>query len=303
MIIEQAFYNLPEILVGAGYAKQEYEAGIVSAYSLALLQELNGRNVSLPISAIYAEKQFSAKFSGLRSDLHVDLYNRLFVGSTDYAEFGFRLSNWIEAKFFRTNPGGTPPSTQNLGKMIADILRLVALVPSECRKDEQAKEGEKSTTGRYLLHVYRGDPLWHLNPTRKSPKSGQSKTRGWVEPLMNPGFQEIADFELAHEEKDVFKYLGAGMRNCTCSLKITNRTIEPRGASGHEYYKFVLTRIDSAVLQFNNRTLTLNLDRTFSCDPAGEVEKLREEIAAAMKPKKEKKAKGSKAKTQPQTNP
>ena len=70
MIIEQAFYNLPEILVGAGYAKQEYEAGIVSAYSLALLQELNGRNVSLPISAIYAEKQFSAKFSGLRSDLH-----------------------------------------------------------------------------------------------------------------------------------------------------------------------------------------------------------------------------------------
>ncbi|MGF1451199.1 MAG: hypothetical protein ACFB21_03875 [Opitutales bacterium] len=100
MLIEQAFFNLPEILVGAGYAKQDYEAGIVSAFSLAILQELNGRNAPNPISFLCAEKRFLGKNSKLRTDIHVKL-GKLYSGSRDYSEFGFRFSNWIEAKFFR----------------------------------------------------------------------------------------------------------------------------------------------------------------------------------------------------------
>lgn len=49
MLIEQTFHNLPEILLGAGYSRQEYsqgfEASIVSAFSLAILQELNGKTL------------------------------------------------------------------------------------------------------------------------------------------------------------------------------------------------------------------------------------------------------------------
>jgi hypothetical protein len=39
MLIENAFHYLPEILCGSNYAVQEYEAGIVNAVSLAVLQE------------------------------------------------------------------------------------------------------------------------------------------------------------------------------------------------------------------------------------------------------------------------
>src|SRR5690349_8085630 len=158
MLIEQAFFNLPEILVGSGYAKQHYEAGVVSALSLAILQELNGRNASNPISNLVAERRFSDEIERLRVDLHVRL-DRLYSGSKDYSEFGFRHSNWIEAKFFRLGKGN-PPSTQNLGAVVADIFRLVALVPIE-----KVNENTNLTiTGRYFLHAYRGDPLKHLNP-------------------------------------------------------------------------------------------------------------------------------------------
>lgn len=48
MLIEQAFLALPEILHGWGYQDQDYEAGLVNAFSLALLQVLNGRNAPNP---------------------------------------------------------------------------------------------------------------------------------------------------------------------------------------------------------------------------------------------------------------
>jgi hypothetical protein len=44
MLIEEAFFSLPEILHGSGYQTQSYESGIVSALTLSLLQVLNGRN-------------------------------------------------------------------------------------------------------------------------------------------------------------------------------------------------------------------------------------------------------------------
>ena len=46
MLFEQAFYYLPEIMAGANYPAQDYEGGIVGAYTMALLQALNGRNIN-----------------------------------------------------------------------------------------------------------------------------------------------------------------------------------------------------------------------------------------------------------------
>ena len=143
MLIEQAFHNLPEILLGSGYATQEYqngfEASIVAAFSLAVLQELNGRNASNPISCLMAEKRYRDLDEKIRADLYVNL-SRLFTGSEAYANFGFRFCNWIEAKYFRKTRG-TPPNTQNLGSIVADLFRLVVLLPAE----------EHGRAGRYFL--------------------------------------------------------------------------------------------------------------------------------------------------------
>ncbi len=54
MIIEQAFVALPELLLGNHYAHHDYEAGTVGVLSMAILQELNGRNVTHPIQHLQA---------------------------------------------------------------------------------------------------------------------------------------------------------------------------------------------------------------------------------------------------------
>lgn len=74
MIVEQAFIALPELLLGNYYAIQEYEAGIVGSLSMAILQELNGRNVSHPIQHLQAERRYD---SALTSTNHHFKYTRI----------------------------------------------------------------------------------------------------------------------------------------------------------------------------------------------------------------------------------
>ena len=136
MLIEQAFHSLPEILLGRPYKQHDYEGGLVSAFSMALLQEFNGRSVPNPIASLRAEERYSSrrligsngKPRYLRADLHVDLES-VKVSSASLSSYGWRHSNWIEAKFFRRPRNGTVPKTTNAGLLFADLLRLVTLVP------------------------------------------------------------------------------------------------------------------------------------------------------------------------------
>jgi hypothetical protein len=281
MLIEQAFFNLPEILVGAGYAKQDYEAGIVSAFSLAILQELNGRNAPNPISFLCAEKRFLGKNSKLRADIHVKL-GKLYSGSRDYSEFGFRFSNWIEAKFFRLGTG-IPPSTQNLGSVVADLFRLVALVPIERGKGKDGVASDLTITGRYFLHAYRGDPMKHLNPKRRRAGAGKRK---WVRKLLLPGTRVIQGFELAEESDTFFDHLGSTLKTATCRLTVTNYILAPSNPADKHYYTVVLSRLEAAEFTFKGRRFTFSTDRKVSCIPAGEFEQLREDVAKALKAKK-----------------
>ena len=286
MLIEQAFHNLPEILLGSGYANQEYqkgfEASIVAAFSLALLQELNGRNAANPISYLMAEKRYPGVDEKIRADLYVNL-SRLFTGSESYANFGFRFCNWIEAKYFRKT-GGTPPNTQNLGSIVADIFRLVVLLP----KDEHER------AGRYFLHVYRGDPF----SEKLISNERQDKTqREWVTKLLSAGEQVIDDIELAKEIKwkSFFTHLGTGFDAATCKLGITNYKLIPAHGEKEDSYTLVLTRIDSATFKFKEKTLTLTSDRKVLCDPPDKLEELRKEVASTLKPKKPRKPRSKKA--------
>jgi len=288
MLIEQAFHNLPEILLGSGYAKQDYqkgfEASIVAAFSLAVLQELNGRNATNPISYLMAEKRYPDVDAKIRADLYVNL-SRLFTGSESYANFGFRFCNWIEAKYFRRT-GGTPPNTQNLGSIVADLFRLVVLLPKE----------EHERAGRYFLHIYRGDPL--KQKLIKAERDDQAKTkREWVTKLLSAGDHVIDDIELAKEVpwKSFFTHLGAGFDTATCKLVITNYKLIPAHGEKEDSYTLVLTRIDSAVFKFKGKTLTITADRKVVCDPADKLEELRKEVAGTLKPKKQRKPRAKKA--------
>ena len=176
MIFENAFSFLPEILVGRGFLRKRYEASIVNAFSLAVLQSLNARNLPNPLSAIEVEKAYdrfgfkSAKSAVTcrhpRADLFVNIYNAG-VASQGLSLFGWRHYNWLEAKFFRRNEDGEPkvPSTNAVLSVAEDLFRLCALINfSAPQRTENIHGGlTKKTTanissGRYFLHVYEGNP-------------------------------------------------------------------------------------------------------------------------------------------------
>jgi len=293
MIIEQAFHNLPEILVGAGYGRQDYrqgfEASIVAALSLALLQELNGRNAQNPISFLMAEKRYGEASDKLRADLYVDL-KRLLVGSAEYASFGFRFHNWVEAKYFRVTKG-VPPNTQNLGSIVADLIRLIALPPHE----PPSKSTSTTTTGRYFLHVYRGDPLKKklISDTREDRTK-----RDWVTKLLLPGSQKIDDLELAKETKwpSFFKHVPDTLSSATCGLQVTNYVIAPTHVPDVEGYIMILTRIDTATFKWNGHEISLRADREFAYSgPNGwTYDRFRKEFPETLKPKKARKVRAKK---------
>ena len=227
MLIEQAFFNLPEIMVGNGYAKTEYEGGIVSAFSLALLQELNGRNINNPISCINAEKRYHEEYN-YRSDLHINL-NATNLNNTSLREYGFRQNNYLEAKFFRGTQSNT---TDNILKILLDLYRIM-LMPI---KNENKPH---TNIGRYFLHVYLG-----------SPKDFFGKKFSWLLAITKQGIQNI-QIQLT-ENTTAFNIFPQDFQ---ANIRINNLCIQSDFEIENKLYTFILSRIDEfKLINTNDKT-------------------------------------------------
>ena len=255
MLIEQAFFHLPEILHGSGYNRQEYEAGIVGALSLAILQVLNGRNATNPIKYLQMERLYRRKgeFSGstsrryLRADLYCNCYD-LRVGNNSISRYGWRHNIWLEAKFFRgqTKNGtkGSSNKSAHVAGVIADLLRLSTLV------EEQSSY---SSNGRYFLHVYDSDPSLYLTLDKRS----------WMGELCQPGQQKVEINNLELEVKSVKGLLGE-FPGLELNLEMTNHVIKPLASSGSSCYWMYLSRLDAIVVKLGNHESEMGLDRAIS---------------------------------------
>ncbi|NTU50204.1 MAG: hypothetical protein HGA87_04855 [Desulfobulbaceae bacterium] len=250
MILENAFGYLPEILTGSNYAAQAYEGGIVTAVALAVLQELNARNVPNPLSNICVEKLYDmngfdygadiSKKRYLRADMYVDL-SRMWVGSKELAKFGWRHKNWLEAKYFRKDKLS---STTACTHIAADLIRLCTLVSPESQaksnlnnKGPVAEPGslnfEELCTGRYFLHVYDSDPEGIV---------GKGRNRSWLKQLRSPGKQHLS-FKVEDDKakKDFVSKIGEELKSIEVNLTVTNFCREQNPTGG---YFCVLSRID-----------------------------------------------------------
>ena len=267
MLIEQAFMNLPEILTGNGFPSQDYEGGIVGAFGMALLQELNGRNVNNPISVMQMEKPFrdrkkpfkdsTGKARYLRCDIHIQ-GKKIGIGSELLAKYGWRHSNWVEAKFFRAfDKKGLPKKATNqatnTAELLADLIRLLALVPKTESKN-------LDICGRYLLHVYLREPGDHLSISRR--KDGADIERPWLKGILTPGFQEVAEFEIGDEAPNVLDAVGNGLAPLKVKFQATNFLLKPVAPIGTQrLYECHLTRIESFKLTSGDDWLVSELDR------------------------------------------
>lgn len=246
MLIEQAFMALPEFLTGAPFKKYRNEGTVVTAFSMAILQELNSRNVLNPVAALREEVNYPAA-PNWRADLHLDL-EELKIFTPELSSYGYYQNNWLEAKFCRLGEAGNPTITKikSTFLLLKDVIRLCALPPDSIAR-------EKSESGRYLLHAYQSDPNQYFTYDRNG-KSGRSK-RVWIEPLITPGTKNIQTFDLNKEATSTFtEVIGKWAHLIRLSASITNICHIP-SIYGDGVYYIVLTRVDDFKVRIGKRWL------------------------------------------------
>lgn len=246
MIFEQAFMALPEFLTGAPFKRYQFEGTIVTAFSMAVLQELNSRHVPNPVSLLRAEVNYPID-ERKRADLHIDL-RKLELFNDDLRSYGFYENNWLEAKFCRLGNAGKPVTIPLASTflLLKDFIRLCSLVPDNQLQDED------SISGRYLLHAYQGDPSQYFVFNRN--QSHFRVERGWIKPLLEPGRQIVEIHDLKRENTKEFKKC-VGKKAGFISLKavVTNFIHSPREYNEGVYH-IVLTRIEDFKLSVGRRS-------------------------------------------------
>lgn len=289
MLIEQAFQCLPEVLLGRPYARQAYEGGLLSAFSMALLQEFNGRNVPNPIASLHAECPYSTvpfvgsdgKARYRRVDLHVDLAS-VGASSDPLSRYGWRHSNWIEAKFFRPPRTGAAPKTTNAGLLYADLLRLITLVPlvppggaaPGTPNLNGTIETPKTFMGRYLLHVYEGNHVALITSTRNQTAGGAAGTRVWLDKLLLTGRQSLshADCSIADEGGAFMKAVGSDLRQVQIEVCVSTAVLDPidPGTLSGSMFRCVLNRIDTFRVEIDSgEWVALDANRTITESATG----------------------------------
>lgn len=242
MIFEQAFMAMPEFLTGTPFSAYQFEATIANAFTLAMLQELNSRNVQNPISLLRSEVSYPG--TGKHADIHIGL-GPLEIFNEKFASYGYYEDNWLEAKFCRLSTAGTPvvPPLTSTHLLLKDLLRLCMMVPD-------APPGDASSSGRYLLHAYQNNPSQYLVHKRNS--GGSRTERVWLSPLLEAGDQHLVIRDLGKERTKSFD-VNVGKKAALYEVEahITNLVHKPRTASPNVYY-IVLTRInDFSVMKGN----------------------------------------------------
>lgn len=247
MLYEQAFMSLPEFLTGFPYKGFDYEGTLMSAFSMAVLQELNGRNINNPISCLRSEVTYPAA-PGKRADIHLDLAEMKIL-TPELKQYGVYQHNWLEAKYFRLNENGKPTvdSLKVVLLLLKDIIRLVTLPPENSFPDSEA--------ARFLLHAYQGEPKTHIAEKKNSRKNGSGGvvgfTRSWAKKIRSAGIQTIDTIHANNEVNQFDAIIGAPLRKLDLTLNVTNLVYEPRNA-GNSVYWCYLTRIDDFKVSLEN---------------------------------------------------
>lgn len=199
MIIEGAFFKLPELLIESRTPDQQYESTLVSHLAMAVLLEFGARSIQQPMNRVHIERPYPTP-PGVKSLARADLFvhlDRLIpdLQLAEYARYGIKRSNWLEAKLFARigARAGTEAKVSNAGSIALDLLRLCLYVPENTI-------GGSRDNNRYFLSVFDRHPAQYLAFTRRSTSAPK---REWLEALMTPGDHRLTI--KFHEEPKSFR--------------------------------------------------------------------------------------------------
>jgi hypothetical protein len=188
MIIESAFHKLPDYFQSIESPKELYEFQLSFIFAVAIFQEFQLRGFPYLINYIQLNRNYPAQYTPYPKELQnkVDIYVKIPKNKLPpeiiqkWANCGVCEENWIEVKFFggaerrKRNP---EPITQNLGKLLNDLLRLKFFI----------KEG-----GKYLLFVFDRHPRCYL----------PFKNRSYLNHFLTMG-EHLMEIDFSKEPKTV----------------------------------------------------------------------------------------------------
>lgn len=195
MLIEAAFFKLPEVLTSRYDHADTYEGTLLSSFVACVMMELNSRNIPNPHEHVCTEKPYPTIGSGQRrwrADLLLKLSGAVDVGGRRQL-YGMRELSWLELKGFfeSTRSSSIPPKTVQAGLVFRDLLR-VCLLPEEL-------PGSIRQNARYVLVVLANEP-------RASLPFG---ARQWLEDLFREGHSE-PHIVLSNEPESFRRSVGQG---------------------------------------------------------------------------------------------
>ena len=236
MIIESAFFKLPELLLGHMFPAEQYESTLNNYLAMGVLLELNARNVPLPMTRVHIEKPYpsigQSRSPGL-ADLYADLQGLFPESARDL--YGMKPNNWIETKFFSgiDRRAGTEPRTTNAAELALDLLRLCLYV------QDRSRTGDNT---RYLVVVLDREPSEYLAFRRRDGGS----ERSWMRDLLRPGENQL-HIDLTGEPDSFRKIFGPSF--FAWELKVVVQSFSPVERSADRLYWGYLVRLTDFVVR------------------------------------------------------
>ena len=288
MLIESAFSMLPESVAGYGFQRVRREANAVGCFSFSLLNALHAKNILDPIQRIQLENSYGTQSVPLPAggsrrscDIFLD-YGGSKLGTARLANYGWRYRNFVEGKFFksyrRTNSGQDSRSSANSAETVADLIRLIALVPEP--QAEQNHTQAKTSSARYFLCLSDNPPeifinkyLTDLHSTFESPRKSVSIALDLTTGKASGAF--------ASGVGTGFNCLNVNISHATC---FSHYPLDPTVT---DPIWMLLIRIDSASITMTTggvvQSFDLGLDRTITQSNPGAYTAIRNFVATQIK--------------------
>lgn len=288
MLIESAFSMLPESVAGYGFQRVRREANAVGSFSFSLLNALHAKNILDPIQRIQLENSYGTQAVPLPAgganrscDIFLD-YGGSKLGTARLANYGWRYRNFVEGKFFksyrRTPSGQDSRASANSAETVADLIRLISLVPEPQAQLNQPHA--KTSSARYFLCLSDYPPaifinkyLTDLHSTFDSPKKSASIALDLTTGKASGAF--------ASSVGTGFNSLNINISHATCFSHF------PLDPTAQDSIWMLLIRIDSASIAMTTggvvQSFSLELDRNITQSNPGAYAAIRDFVATNIK--------------------
>lgn len=270
MLIESAFLKLPELMLSSQTHQGNVEAMVVHQLANGLQMELNCRSVPFAYNHITVEKPYPNQErigTVYRADLLFDSAGSV-PNVSRIDQYGFKEKQWLEAKSFFSKGNTNPPTTQNIGRIIKDIIRL-CLLPEEY-------QGSIRQNGRYILLVFDKHPSKYL----------AYSNRVWLRSIFEERLTSI-NIDLSKEKSSlVSAIVNTPSIDAQLDISLSVLHFEPSVETPTPVYWGYLLRIEDFLVSIGGKSIDSKCDADNNWD-RGRVEALQAvkgEFMSLLKP-------------------